>query len=86
MERSGPSADGQQYLPRVHRIARLDRDVGDAATPTGDDMRDHLHGLQGHQFFTLVDDLANVDMNRLYHAAQRRDLIASTGATAAISW
>ena len=79
MERSWRSADGQQHLPGVHRIARFDRDADDFAAPAGDDVRDHLHGFQRDQFVALVDGLTDADVNRLHHAAQRRDFIARPG-------
>ena len=79
MERSPASADRQQSLSGVHRIARLHRDADDFAAPAGDNVSDHLHRFQRHHFIALIDDLADADMNGLHHPAQGREFIARPG-------
>ena len=79
MERSPASADSQQGLPSVHRIARLDRDADHFAAPAGDDVGHHLHRFQRHHFVAFINDLADADMDGLHHPAQGRDFIARSG-------
>src|SRR5271165_4026777 len=77
--RVAASRYGHQHLTGLHALVHDDGDVGDLAGDVRAHVVLHLHRLDGRHLVANRDDAAERHVDRVHHAAQRRDDRAGAG-------